>query len=100
MDLVKQAQVNLAPHSRIVRLAVDRAYVDGAALYELHTLGIIFVVIAKAGMVAREVALAEQADSPIYERRAEQRHGQGRDAWRETLVSQVRVVRGLLHWAA
>jgi hypothetical protein len=100
VDLVKQAQTNLAPHSRIVRLVVDRAYVDGAALHELNTLGITLVVIAKAGMVAREVALAEQADSPLYERREARRHGQGRDAWTETLVSQVRVVRGLRPWAA
>ncbi len=100
VDLVKQAQANLAPHSRIVRLVVDRAYVDGASLHELATLGIIFVVIAKAKMVAREVALAEQADSPLYERRELRRHGQGRDQWTETLVSQVRVVRGIRNWAA
>ncbi len=100
VDLVKQAQTNLAPHSRLVRLVVDRAYVDGAALYELATLGIIFVVIAKAKMVAREVALAEQADSPIYERLEQRRHGQGRDQWAEPLVSQVRVVRGIRNWAA
>jgi len=100
VDLVKQAQTNLAPHSRIVRLVVDRAYVDGASLYELATLGIIFVVIAKSNMVAREVALAEQGASPIYERREQRRHGQGRDQTTELLVSQVRVVRGLRHWAA
>jgi len=100
VELVQQAQANLAPHSRIVRLVIDRAYVDGAALYELHTLGIIFVVIAKAGMVAREVALAEQVTSPIYERQEVRRHGQGRDQWTETLLTRVRVVRGLRHWDA
>jgi len=100
VDLVKQAQANLAPHSRIVRLVVDRAYVDGASLYELATLGITFVVIAKSNMVAREVALAEQAGSPIYERREQRRHGQGRDQTTEMLVSQVRVVRGIRNWAA
>jgi hypothetical protein len=100
VDLVKQAQTNLAPHSRIVRLVVDRAYVDGASLYELATLGIIFVVIAKSNMVAREVALAEQGGSPIYERLEQRRHGQGRDQTTEPLVSQVRVVRGIRNWAA
>jgi hypothetical protein len=100
VELVRQAQANLTPYSRIVRLVVDRAYVDGTSLYELATLGIIFVVIAKTDMVAREVALAEQADSPIYERREERRHGQGREQWTETLVSQVRIVRGIRHWAA
>jgi hypothetical protein len=45
--LVQQAQANLAPHSRISRLVIDRAYVDGASLHALHELGITFVVIAK-----------------------------------------------------
>ena len=98
--LVRQAQANLAPHSRIVKLVVDRAYVDGAALYELAALGITFIVIAKANMVAREVALAEQADSPIYERIERRRHGHGREQWSETLVSRVRCVRGMRAWAA
>jgi hypothetical protein len=100
VDLVQQAQANLAPHSRIVRLVVDRAYVDGASLHELATLGIIFVVIAKTSMVAREVALAEQDSSPLYERIEFRRYGQGRDQTTETRVSQVRVVRGLRNWAA
>ena len=40
--LVQQAQANLAPHSRISQLVIDRAYVDGASLYALHELGITF----------------------------------------------------------
>ena len=59
--LVEQAQANLAPHSRLSRLVIDRAYVDGASLHALHELGITFVVIAKAHMVVRKVALAEPA---------------------------------------
>ena len=66
--LVQQAQANLAPHSRISQLVIDRAYVDGASLYALHELGITFVVIAKSNMAVRAVALAEQAGTPIYER--------------------------------
>ena len=59
--LVQQAQANLAPHSRISQLVIDRAYVDGASLHGLHELGITFVVIAKSNMAVRAVALAEQA---------------------------------------
>ena len=51
--LVQQAQANLAPHSRISQLVIDRAYVDGASLYALHELGITFVVIAKSNMAVR-----------------------------------------------
>ncbi len=63
--LVQQAQANLAPHSRISRLVIDRAYVDGASLHALHELGITFVVIAKANMVVRDVALALSAAARV-----------------------------------
>jgi hypothetical protein len=78
--LVQQAQANLAPHSRISQLVIDRAYVDGASLYALHELGTTFVVIAKANMAVRAVALAEQAGTPIYERTETVRRGHGREA--------------------
>ena len=98
--LVQQAQANLAPHSRISQLVIDRADVDGASLYALHELGITFVVIAKLNMAVRVAALAEQAGTPIYERRETVRRGHGRDATTEVWVSRVRVVVDLRHWDA
>ena len=98
--LVQQAQANLAPHSRISRLVIDRAYVDGASLYALHELGITFVVIAKSNMAVRAVALAEQAGTPIYERTETVRRGHGREATTEVWVSRVRMVADLRHWDA
>jgi len=96
--LVQQAQANLASHSRIVKLVLDRAYVDGPSLHALHAMGITFVVIAKSNMVVRDVALAEQEGTTIYERRETVRRGQGREASTEEWVSQVRVVRDLRQW--
>ena len=98
--LVQQAQANLAPHSRISRLVIDRAYVDGASLHALHELGITFVVIAKANMAVRAAALAEQAGTPIYERTETVRRGFGRTAATEVWVSRVRLVADLRHWDA
>jgi hypothetical protein len=98
--LVQQAQANLAPHSRISQLVLDRAYVDGASLYALHELGITFVVIAKANMAIRAAALAEQAGTPIYERTETVRRGHGREATTEVWVSRVRMVADLRHWDA
>jgi hypothetical protein len=98
--LMQQAQANLAPHSRISQLVIDRAYVDGASLHALHELGITFVVIAKSNMVVRDVALAEQAGTPIYERSETVRRGHGREATREVWISRVRVVTDLQHWDA
>ncbi len=96
--LVQQAQANLAPHSRIVKLVLDRAYVDGPSLYALHAMGITFVVIAKSNMVVREVALAEQDGTTIYERHETVRRGQGREAYTEEWVSRLRMVSDLRHW--
>ena len=98
--LVEQAQANLAPHSRLSRLVIDRAYGDGASLHALHELGITFVVLAKAHMVVRKVALAEQAGTTLYERTETVRRGHGREATTEVLVSRVRVVTDLRHWEA
>jgi hypothetical protein len=98
--LVQQAQANLAPHSRISQLVIDRAYVDGASLYALHELGITFVLIAKTNMAVRAVALAEQAGTPIYERTETVRRGHGREATTEVWVSRVRMVTDLRHWDA
>ena len=97
--LVQQAQANLAPHSRIARLVIDRAYVDGPSLHALHALGILFVVIAKSNMVVRDVALAEQADTTTYERHETVRRGSGREATTEEWVSRLHVVRDLRQWA-
>jgi hypothetical protein len=96
--LVEQAQANLAPHSRISKLFIDRAYVDGPSLYALHDMNITFVVLAKSNMLVRDTALVEQAGTPIYERTETVRRGQGREAYTETWVSRVRVVPGLRQW--
>jgi hypothetical protein len=96
--LVAQAQANLAPHSRISRLVVDRAYVDGPSLYALHEMGITFVVIAKSHMAVRGAALAEQVGTAIYERTETVRRGHGREASTEAWVSRVRVVQDLRQW--
>ena len=56
------------------------------------------MVIAKSNMVVRDVALAEQADTTIYERSETVRRGHGRDAYTEVWISRVRVVRDLRHW--
>ena len=66
LELVRQAQHNLAPYSRIRWLVVDRAYVDGPSLYALHELGIKFVVIAKTNMkiYATACRLSQHAPHP------------------------------------
>ena len=99
VDLVRQAQANLAPHSQICWLVADRAYVDGPSLYELDQMGLIFTVIAKSNMVARTTALALCAQADIHERVETVRHGYGQDTWSEEWVTRVQAVEGIRTWA-
>ena len=99
LDLVRQAQTNLASHSRIVHVVIDRAYVDGKTLYELDQLGIHFVVIAKHKMAVYITALAKSVESPLaYERLETITHGQGRNQEAETLLTRVETAADIRTW--
>lgn len=99
IELVKQAQANLAPHSRIVTLVADRAYIDGAGLYEIDQMGIRFVLIAKKNMVAYGTALCNSVESECYYERIETvRRGQGRDQETETLRTRLQIATDIRTW--
>lgn len=99
LALVRQAQSNLAPHSRIVHLVVDRAYIDGKTLYALDQMGISFVVIAKTNMAAYITALAKSVEAPLcYERLETVAHGHGRNQDQETLLTRVEIASDIRTW--
>jgi len=100
LALLQQAQVNLAPHSQIATLVVDRAYVDGPTLYEIDQLGITWYLVAKSNMHARRTALALSAEGQVQERFEQVPHGQGRDATVETLRTRLVAVEGIRTWDA
>jgi hypothetical protein len=100
LALVEQAQQNLAPHSRIVSLVVDRAYVDGPTLYALDQRGIIWTLMAKSNQDARATAWALSAEGHEQERQETVRHGQGRTATQETLCTRVVAVQGIRTWGS
>ncbi|MBU1751695.1 MAG: transposase [Chloroflexi bacterium] len=98
LELVQQAQANLAPFSRIRWLVADRAYVDGPTLYALDRMGITFIVIAKSNMAARRTALALSVKAPLQRRVETVRHGHGRQAWTEEWVTCVQAATGIRSW--
>lgn len=100
LELLAQAQRNLAPCSRIVSLVVDRAYVDGPTLYQIDQQGIIWYLVAKANMAARHTALALSAEGTPQERITLVRHGHGREATVEPLRTELIPVRGIRTWSA
>lgn len=98
VELVKQAQANLAPYSRIVTLVADRTYIDGAGLYEIGQMGIRFVLIAKKNMVAYGTALSNSVESNYYERIETVRRGQGRDQVTESLRTRLQIAMDIRTW--
>jgi hypothetical protein len=99
LALVKQAQANLAPSSRIVTLVADKAYVDGADLYQLDQMHIRFVVIAKTNMAAYGTALCKAVETDTYYERSETvLRGQGCDQVTETLRTCLQTVTEIRTW--
>lgn len=89
LPLVEQAQANLGAHAHMVKIVIDRGYLDGEDLWQLNERGIIFVVVAKAGMAVAEDArsLASRAKAVTRERVI--RHGHGAKATTETLRTRL-----------
>jgi hypothetical protein len=100
LPLLEQAQANLGPHARITKVVADRGYLDGTDLWALDRRGIVFVVVAKDGMHVREDAQALARTEPPVERRQVVRHGRGRTARIETLVTRLVGISGLTSYNA
>jgi hypothetical protein len=95
IPLVKQAQQNLGERARITKVVVDRGYLDGEDLWQLDQLGMVFVIVAKAGMIVREDAPALARAEKAVERVRVVRHGHGRKAWTEDLTTRLVGIAGL-----
>lgn len=100
LPLVKQAQANLAGYGRITTVVIDRGYLDGEDLWALDQQGLTFVVVAKAGMIIREDALALAKRERPVERARVVRHGRGRTARTETLLTRLVGLEGLTTYDA
>ncbi|MBA3556714.1 MAG: transposase [Gemmatimonadales bacterium] len=100
LPLLEQAQANLGEHARIVKVVADRGYLDGQDLWALDQRGITFVVVAKSGMHVRADAQALARTEQPVERVQVVRHGRGRTAWTETLVTRLVGISGLTSYDA
>lgn len=100
VPLVEQAQANLGAYARITKVVADRGYLDGEDLWALDQRGITFVVVAKDGMHVRADAQALARTERPIERRQVLRHGHGRTARTETLVTQLVGISGLTSYDA
>jgi len=100
LPLLTQAQANLGDHARIAKVVADRGYLDGADLWQVAQRGIIFVVVAKAGMAVADDARALAARRRGSRRERVVRHGRGRTATTQTRTTVLVGLRGLTTYDA
>ncbi len=89
VPLLEQGQHNLGPHAHIGTIVVDRGYLDGEDLWQVHQLGVRFVIVGKANMavVADAHGLAAGERAKVRERVV--RHGHGKTASEERLRTEL-----------
>jgi hypothetical protein len=89
VPLLEQAQRNLGPHAHIGTIVIDRGYLDGQDLWQVHQMGVRFVIVGKANMSVVQDAhgLATGERARVRERVV--RHGHGKTASQERLRTEV-----------
>jgi len=89
VPLLEQAQRNLGTHAHIGTIVIDRGYLDGEDLWQVHQMGVLFVIVGKANMSVVQDAhgLATGERARIRERLV--RHGHGKTANEERLRTEV-----------
>jgi hypothetical protein len=100
VPLLRQAQANLGTRGRIGTIVIDRGYLDGEDLWQVHQLGIIFVVVSKAHMAVTQDAQALAKGERARVRERVVRHGQGKTAREERLRTEVVGIVGLTSYDA
>jgi hypothetical protein len=89
VPLLAQAQRNLGPHAHIGTIVIDRGYLDGEDLWQVHQLGVRFVIVGKANMAVVQDAhgLATGERARVRERVVH--HGHGKTASEERLRTEL-----------
>src|SRR2546426_8583068 len=89
LPLLEQAQRNLGTCGHIGTIVIDRGYLDGEDLWQVHQQGVIFVVVGKTNMTVTQdaQALAKRERGQVRERLV--RHGRGKTATQERLRTEL-----------
>jgi Transposase DDE domain len=95
VPLLQQAQRNLGTRGHISTIVIDRGYVDGQDLWQVHQLGVLFVVIGKSNMAVTQDAQALAKGERARVRERVVRHGHGKTAREERLRTELVGISGL-----
>lgn len=102
LELVRQGEENLCGRSRIVKVIIDRGFLDGETQWQLDQEGFLFVVCAKSGMNVKEdaQALAAAGEGHRAKRKRKVVHGRGTRERVEVLETELVGIEGLLTFDA
>jgi hypothetical protein len=89
LPLLKQAQHNLGTRAHISTIVIDRGYLDGQDLWQVHRSGVIFVVVSKSTMAVTPDAQGLARQEPARVRERVVRHGHGKTATKLRLRSEL-----------
>ena len=95
LPLLEQAQHNLGRRGHIRTIVIDRGYLDGEDLWQVHQQGVIFVVVGKANMTVTQDAQALAKGERVRTRERLVRHGHGKTATQERLRTELVGIEGL-----
>ncbi len=89
VPLLEQAQQNLGTRGRISTIVIDRGYLDGEDLWQVHRQGVRFVVVGKTNMTVTQDAQAEASQERAQVRERVVRHGHGKTATQQRLRTEL-----------
>ncbi len=95
VPLLEQAERNLGARGHISTIVIDRGYLDGEDLWQVHLKGVIFVVVSKANMTVTLDAQALAKRERVQARERVVRHGHGKTAREERLRTELVGIEGL-----
>src|SRR6266566_8832430 len=95
IPLLEQAQRNLGTVAQIETIVIDRGYLDGADLWNVHQMGLLFVICGKSTMAVTQDAQGLAKTERAVGRERVVRHGHGKTAKEQRLRTELVGVQAL-----
>jgi len=89
LPLLEQAEQNLGTHAQIGTIVVDRGYLDGEDLWQVHQKGVIFVICGKTTMAVTQDAQGIAKGEQVIVRERVVHHGHGKTAKEQRLRTEL-----------
>ena len=89
IPLLEQAQRNLGSAATIGSVVIDRGYLDGADLWQMHQKGLLFVIVGKSNMAVVQDAQGLAKGERVVVRERVVGHGHGKKATQERLRTEL-----------